>query len=320
MKIYMAPIEGIGGHIYRSALEEFFPGADGYFAPFIGSGNLNNKEIEDLKPENNRLRLTPQVMSNNADQFMEAVSRLMDFGCDHVNLNLGCPSGTVTSKRRGAGALENPDELDRLLCGIYEKCPIPVSIKTRIGMDTYENWEWIMQIINSYPVSELTVHPRTRKDFYKGPIHMEAFKYACEHTDIPLVYNGEIRSRADYDYVCEMFPNISGVMIGREELRRPWFIASLKTGQEPDRTRLRAFHDALLDRYGSELSGESHLLFKMKDLWAHLGEAFAGVDKPLKKLKKSTRLSDYRAAVLEIFENGELVCGDLSLRDYIANP
>ena len=119
MKFYVAPLEGITGYIYRNALEKYFPGADRYFTPFIVPDQkhpLRKKELRDILPENNHVKnLVPQILTNDADRFHEAVQELQAYGYREVNLNLGCPYCDSAEKRRriscisgGAGPMFRP--------------------------------------------------------------------------------------------------------------------------------------------------------------------------------------------------------------------
>lgn len=106
MKIYLAPLEGITGWIFRSAVHECFGGFDKYFVPFIRPnqmGHFSAREKKDILPEHNKgMRTVPQILTNRADDFLRTVEKLKDFGYEEVNLNLGCPSKTVVTKGRGA--------------------------------------------------------------------------------------------------------------------------------------------------------------------------------------------------------------------------
>lgn len=105
MKFYFAPMEGITGYIFRNAHHACFPSVDRYYTPFISPNQnrpMSPKEKRDVLPENNRnIPLIPQILTNNATQFLQAAKVLADMGYEEVNLNLGCPSATVVNKREG---------------------------------------------------------------------------------------------------------------------------------------------------------------------------------------------------------------------------
>lgn len=307
MQVYLAPLEGITTYVYRKAYNRYFGGVDRYFTPFIVNKKLAKKEIEGILPENNPdMVLVPQIMSNRAEDFIEVARVIATYGYDTVNLNLGCPSGTVVSKKRGAGFLACPDELDVFLSEVYEKCPMKISIKTRIGLEAEKEWGKILSIYEKYPMEELIIHPRLRSDFYKGPIRMEAFGEAIERINVPICYNGELNSVADAEQIKDTFPQIDRVMIGRGVLRRPDLILQIrgeKVSEEDMIKRLSSFHDEIFEGYRNIMSGDRNTLFKMKELWSYMGESFEGADTYLKQIKKANRLIEYENAVNAIFRD-----------------
>ena len=106
MNIYFAPLEGITGFVLRNAYESCFPGTiDRYFAPFIAAScrkKLAARDLRDVLPENNKeLPIVPQILTNRAGDFLLASKKLAELGYGEINLNLGCPSGTVTAKKKG---------------------------------------------------------------------------------------------------------------------------------------------------------------------------------------------------------------------------
>lgn len=173
MNYDLAPMEGITTYIYRSTFAKYYGGISRYYTPFLSSMHLNNREKNDVLPEHNAgITLIPQILSNHADEFLEIARALHAYGYDTVNLNLGCPSGTVVSKHRGSGFLAVPDELDRFLAEIFDKCPIKISIKTRIGISDESEWEPILKIYEKYPPAKLSfgyLRPLSHGNVRRGP-------------------------------------------------------------------------------------------------------------------------------------------------------
>ena len=159
MKYYLAPMEGITGYIYRNAYEKFFHNIDKYFTPFIvanKSRSLKTKELRDVLPENNKnINIVPQILTNDSEAFIITSKRLQQLGYTEVNLNLGCPSGTVVSKNRGSGFLALREELDRFLEEIFKIGDMKISIKTRIGKDRPEEFYELIKIYNKYLVIKI---------------------------------------------------------------------------------------------------------------------------------------------------------------------
>ena len=240
--------------------------------------------------------MVPQILTARADHFIWAAQSLRDIGYGEVNFNLGCPSGTVCAKHKGAGLLSWPDELDACLEGIFTALPeLKISVKTRIGRHEDAEWPALLAIFNRYPIHELIVHPRVQKDFYSGIARREVFTWTESHTSLPLVYNGDITTPADaagWDVP---------VMAGRGLMADPALLRRAKGGPPASRAELIRYHDALLDGYAAAL-GDEPALHRLWELWAYLITVFEGGAPYLKRMRKCRRLADYRpvaAAVLE---------------------
>ena len=240
MKIYFAPLEGVTGHIYRNAYEEFYGKGriDKYFVPFISPNQTNGftaREQRDMNPDNNvNMPLAVQIMTNRADLFINAARLLYEKGYTELNLNLGCPSGTVVAKKRGAGFLSVPDELDEFFAQIYENelladKKVKLSVKTRLGMEEPEEFDQLLDIYNRYPFEELILHPRVQKDYYKNKPRLEYFEKALEKSTNPVCYNGDLFTIADYRRFKERFPSADRVMIGRGFIGNPALIEQIAT-------------------------------------------------------------------------------------------
>ncbi len=301
MKYYLAPLEGITTYTFRRCYQEIYGGVDRYFTPFLASKKLSSKEKNEILPEHNEhVTLIPQILSNVPETFLAIARQLEDYGYDTVNLNLGCPSPTVVSRHRGSGLLTDLDELEAFLDVIFEKCPLKISIKTRIGIADASEWEEILNIYQKYPLEELIVHPRLTRQQYGGKPDWEAYHLATERASAPLCYNGDIFTASDKNALLAEFPQTERIMLGRGVLRTPGLIPELQ-GQELSSSekaaKLRAFHDALVEGYRQIMPGETEVLFKMKDIWAFLGMSFEGHDRELKEIRKATSIATYRNAV-----------------------
>lgn len=328
MKLYFAPLEGITGHLYRNAHHDFYTGIDKYYTPFLSPGpttGLGEKMLRDILPENNPgISLVPQLLTNRAEDFIKSAEIIREYGYREVNLNLGCPSGTVVAKKKGSGFLYYPEELEQFLDEIFESevvtsGEVEISIKTRIGKNSPEEWPKLMEIYNRYPVKELIIHPRIQKDFYRNDTKPEAFEYALAKSRNPVVYNGDLFALEDVAEFTKKFPTVDTVMIGRGLITDPGLAAKIRA--ELSRTedpsgeyreenliefseeliRLRDFLARVEADYTKAFSGDRNVLFKMKELWCYMIVRFPGFGKYEKKIKKAQTLSEYRAAASELF-------------------
>ncbi|AEY67268.1 tRNA-dihydrouridine synthase family protein [Clostridium sp. BNL1100] len=311
MKFYFAPMEGLTGYIYRNAHKAFFNSIDKYFSPFIIANQIDGfktRDLKDILPENNQgLVLIPQVLTNNAKDFIYTSKKIKSMGYTEINLNLGCPSGTVVSKNRGSGFLAKKEDLDAFLEEIFSQAITKISIKTRIGKDQPEEFYDLINIFNKYPIEELIIHPRIQKDFYKNKPNMQIFRDALALSKNPVCYNGDIFTVKDYTEFCVNFPGVATVMLGRGLVMNPALVDSVENSTKLEKNILKEFHDKVYNDYKDILSGERNVLFKMKELWFYMINVFTDNEKYSKKIKKSQRLSDYDEAVSRLFEEQDII-------------
>ena len=300
-----APLEGVTGFVFRQLHHRMFPGVERYYAPFLSPRSrkaLTSRERNDVHPDHNRgLALIPQVLTDDPALFLTAAEAMAELGYEEVNLNLGCPSGTVVAKGRGSGFLARQPELERFLETVCARSPLPVSVKTRVGLDYEEEWEELLPLFNRFPLRALIVHPRLRRDYYKGPVRLHLFRQAVEESRNPLIYNGDLFTVEDIHAFLAAFPGQNQLMLGRGLVTNPALVRQLNGGAPLQKEELRAFHDALLEDYARHLSGQKPLLFKMKEMWGYWLPLFQEAGKSAKLLRKCQTLSDYRAAVAGIF-------------------
>lgn len=313
MKYYFAPMEGITGHIYRNAYEKFFHNIDKYFTPFIipnESRRLNTKELIDVLPENNKgMNIVPQILTNDSEGFINTSIKLQELGYDEINLNLGCPSKAVVGKGRGSGFLAKREELDRFLYDIFNKNNIKISIKTRLGKESHEEFYDLIKIYNKYPLEELIIHPRTRNDFYGNKPNLEVFKYALSSSNSSVCYNGDIFTSNNYKELINEFPDLKSVMIGRGILANPGLMKEIKGDTVIDKETFKSFHDEVLNAYLDLYPEDKGALFKMKELWSYMIYVFSNNKEYIKNIRKSNTLSEYKEAVYSLFSEQEIIEG-----------
>ena len=312
MKYYLAPMEGITGFVYRNVYKKFFNNIDKYFTPFIvpnNSKSLKTKELRDLLPENNKeINVIPQILTNDAEGFIFTARKLKELGYNEINLNLGCPSGTVVSKNRGSGFLAKREELDIFLNEIFKIDDMKISVKTRIGKDSPEEFYELIKIYNKYPIYELIVHPRTRQDFYGNKPNLKVFEDALCLSNTSVCYNGDIFTRKDFNNIVKAFPKLDKVMLGRGIIANPGLAASIKGNASLDKKKLKDFHDEILNEYIAVYK-EKNAILKMKELWGYMICMFSDNKKYAKKIKKAESLGDYKFAVFTLFNEQDIVEG-----------
>lgn len=313
MKFYLAPMEGITGHIYRNSYEKYFHNIDKYFTPFIvpnQSVSLKTKELKDLLPQNNKgLNIVPQILTNDAEGFILTANKLKQLGYEEINLNLGCPAGTVVSKKRGSGFLAYPEELDKFLDEIYKIDNMKISIKTRLGKERADEFYKLIEIYNKYPLEELIIHPRTREDFYGNTPNLEVFKDALKLSKHSICYNGDIFTLNSYNKIINEFPEVNKVMLGRGILANPGLIGEIKNNEFTNKEIIKMFHDEIFENYTILLNEDKNAMYRMKELWGYMSHIFTNNKKYYKKIKKAQKAIDYKNAVNSLFIEQDIIKG-----------
>lgn len=302
MRYYFAPMEGLTDSIYRRIHHKYYKGIDRYYMPFLSPTvhrALTPRESREMPPADSEgFIAVPQLLTKVPEDFLWMAQQCKELGYDEVNLNLGCPSGTVTAKGKGSGMLRDLAVLDCFLDSIYQKAPLPISIKTRIGFSSNDDVPALVDIFNKYPIKELTVHPRIRDAFYKGAVDMESFRYFKTHCIIPLCYNGDI---CDLDQAkkIEVDYQVDSVMIGRGLIAHPGMLDP----NGSDKHTLLAFCDELMEQYSVVFGSTRNAMFRMKENWGMIAGRFEGSEKLVKRLRKTTDPAEFRSVTHELVLN-----------------
>lgn len=311
MNYYMAPLEGITGYLFRNAYEKCFGEIDKYFTPFISPNQkriCRTRERNDVLPEHNQgMKVVPQILTNQSERFIKTAEYLEDLGYDEVNLNLGCPVGTVVSKKKGSGFLSEKENLRVFLDEIYDSCNGKISIKTRIGLETADEFDELLDIFNEFPVYELIIHPRTREDYYKNMPDLAAFEKGYNRSRTEVCYNGDIFTKEDYNSLISRFPKLNFMMFGRGILRYPGLICLIKDGTVMKKEKLLEFHNMIYESYRLNLYGDKTVLFKMKELWSYMIHSFQYDNRIEKRIKKAQKLLEYDNIIQELFSGYGLI-------------
>ena len=311
MEYYFAPMEGITGPDFRRVHRRFFPGADRYYAPFLAPNQnhvFSRRELRQVDPAlNEGIPLVPQLLTRSSADFLWAAGELAAMGYREVDLNLGCPSGTVTAKGKGAGFLTDPEGLDRFLDQVFQRTPVAVSVKTRLGFSSPEEFPRLLEIFARYPLALLTIHPRVREDHYRGPLRTEAFAAAQARYSGPLCFNGGLTTAAACAAVQERYPGLRGLMLGRGLLGDPALLRRLRGGPPARREELRQFHDALYEGYCAAFQSRRNAVYHMKEFWRYLACLFGSRERFLKRLRKAADGAAYESLVAELFASAPLL-------------
>lgn len=300
MKLYFAPMQGMTTANYRNHHQRIFGGFDAYCAPFIATSDVRKVGkplFKDIVPENNlNINILPQLISNNAQDFNYYAKLLVEMGYDEINLNMGCPYATVTKKKKGSGIMQHPRLVRKILEEACKEDSYDMTVKIRLGMEDLDEGFEIMDVLNDYPLKNVTIHGRTGLQKYEGTVDLDAFEALYKYCQHDVIYNGDIFTVEDYQRIQKRFPDIDKFMLGRGALQDPFLGAAIKGvfySQDEKMAMIKELHDSIYNHYAKVLYGDKHLCDKMKEFWMHTSLHLDPSGKLLKKIRKARTSAEY---------------------------
>ncbi len=306
-----SPLQGFTDFRFRNAFHHYFGGIDTFYSPYIrldGKMVVKGSYERDILPENNStLQVIPQVITNDADEFIFVAKYVQQFGYKELNWNLGCPYPMVTKRGMGSGLICNPSKIEHILERAHSETDILVSMKMRMGYETSDEILDAFPILDKYPLKNIAIHARIGKQLYNGGVDLDAFQRCIENTTHKLYYNGDITSVEGFNKLQQRFPSIDHWMIGRGLIADPFLPGKLKNNSEAypeNRWQIfKEFHDTIYEQYDAALSGPTPIKMKMQGFWGYFATSFSNPQKTFKKIKKATNPAAYKQAVQEILNN-----------------
>lgn len=303
--IYLAPLQGFTDYSFRQAFCTLFEAPDLAFSPFIETHKPDHRAYRDVLPDRNKgIRLVPQVLGNNADEMKQVIVHLNELGYSEINWNLGCPYPMVTKKQMGAGLLPYPQQINAVLSELYKDTSLKLSVKMRLGLNNPDDWKALVPVFNRYPLTEVIIHPRTASQMYFGEVNETAFLNMISQLVHPVCYNGNLNSLDDFQSLSQRMPSVTRWMAGRGLIANPLLINEIKTNNKATqldiKTAITRLHDQLLYQNSIRLSGESHLMHKLKPYWEYFAKSLPYDKKGLKKIKKASTFNTYINACKEV--------------------
>ena len=307
-----SPLQGFTDFRFRNAFHKHFGGIDTFYSPYI---KLNGKLVvkgsyeRDILPENNStLVVIPQIITNDAEEFLFVAKYVQQFGYKELNWNLGCPYPMVAKCGMGSGLIKNTDQIEHILKRVHNETNIIVSMKMRMGYENPTEILDVFPILEQYPIKNIAIHARIGKQLYKGGVDLDSFQKCLDTSKQKIYYNGDITSVTKFKELQERFPSIDHWMIGRGLIADPFLPSMIKNNTtEYPKNRFEifeAFHDEIYREYDAYLQGPTPIRMKMLGFWEYFSESFSNPQITFKKIKKAGNSKNYEAAVKEIFKNG----------------
>jgi len=305
-----SPLQGFTDFRFRNAFNEYFGGIDTFYAPYIrlnGKMKIKGSYERDLLIENNTVpEVIPQIMTNDADDFLFVTKYVQELGYTELNWNLGCPYPMVTKRGMGSGLICDPGKIDQILDRVHSETNITVSMKMRMGYENPEEILDVFPILEKYPIKNIAIHARIGKQLYKGGVDLDSFQRCLDTSKQKLYYNGDITSVTKFKELQERFPAVDHWMIGRGLIADPFLPSMIKNNtMEHPKNRWNIFsdfHDHIYQEYDAALSGPTPIKMKMLGFWEFFSQQFSNPQKTYKKIKKAGNPRAYQSAVSEILK------------------
>jgi tRNA-dihydrouridine synthase B len=311
LTLLSSPLQGFTDFRFRNAFQQHFGGIDTFYSPYI---KLNGKLVikgsyeRDILPENNTtLEVIPQIITNDAEEFLFVANYVQKLGYKELNWNLGCPYPMVAKCGMGSGLIRNTTQIEHILKRVHNETDIIVSMKMRMGYENASEILDVFPILEQYPIKNIAIHARIGKQLYKGGVDLNSFQKCLDHTKLKIYYNGDITSVTKFKEMQDRFPTIDHWMIGRGLIADPFLPSMIKnntTEYHKNRWEIfEAFHETIYRDYDAYLSGPTPIRMKMLGFWEYFSMSFSNPQKTFKKIKKAGNSKNYEAAVKEIFKN-----------------
>lgn len=305
MEIHFAPLQGYTDSIFRKLHTEIFGGVDKYYTPFIRveRGDFRKKDIREL-PDETELCTIPQIIASTKPEDIEKmVAMLEEKGYKEVNINMGCPFPMIAKHGMGSGLLADKEAVKAMIKVLEAHPSMQFSLKTRLGYDDENQIFEMTDIINNFPFTEVTIHPRIAKDQYSGDINhpkFAEFAKVCKH---PLIYNGDVTTLDDINKISTVYPTLKGIMIGRGLLMNPALASEYKNGvimsDKEKKDKSKQLIKKLFTQCEELMNGEEQSVAHVKAYFEYL---LPDIEKRnRKKVLKANKAEKLRGAIAEFF-------------------
>lgn len=279
--IILAPMAGVTDKAFRLITKPFGP-ALMYTEMVSGKGLLyKNKRTEVLLEVLNFEKPTAaQIFGHEPEVMSEIAERSLEFGADMIDINMGCPAPKIVNNGDGSALMKNPELAGKIISAVRKSVNCPISVKFRMGWDDDSiNAVEFAKTAENNGADAITIHGRTRAQFYSGKANLEIIKKVKEAVKIPVIGNGDVHDGKSAKYMLD-YTGCDGIMIGRAAQGNPWLFSSvlhyLKTGDElapptlEERSDIAEKHLRLLVKFKGEyrgvLEGRKHMAWYFKGL------------------------------------------------------
>lgn len=286
--ILLAPMAGITDKAFRiMCRKKSNPGL--VFTEMVSSKAIyyndeKTKKLVDLRNEKSPIAIQifgsePEIMANSASKLQQKA--------DIIDINMGCPAPKVVKNGDGSKLLLNLELASKIVEQVVKAVDVPVTVKLRKGWNN-DNIVAVeaAKIIEKAGASAITIHGRTREEYYSGKVDLDIIKKVKQEVKIPVIGNGDIKSIKDALKMFE-YTNVDGIMIGRATLGNPWIINQIRSGLSGDEEYIPSINEKL-----ETIKEHIDLELKGKGEYIGIREMRKHISWYIKSLKDSSKIRE----------------------------
>jgi tRNA-dihydrouridine synthase len=296
--LMLAPMQGLTNRALRALfIQRVRP--DTVFTEFVrvnpvaGRRHIAAADLKEMAAAEDGVPLVVQLIGHGPETLAAAAEAAQAAGAVHLNLNLGCPYGRMTTGLTGGGMLQRPECVREIVPALRKAVTGTFSVKLRAGYDDPAQVYSLLPLFEDAGVDFLVLHPRTVVQEYKGAADHTVTTEVVRRTRLPVIANGDIRSAADGQRLLRE-TGAAGLMLGRGAIADPLLFlrlrgeAAAEPGPAQRAAELQAYLRDLLERYRQIFCGDTQVLNKIKGVFATMDDP--ALEKPLRKLKRATTI------------------------------
>jgi tRNA-dihydrouridine synthase B len=268
--------------------------------PVAAVKRLSATDLKEIAAAEEGAPLVVQLVGHGRDALVTAAMAAQEAGAVHLNLNMGCPYGRMTTGLTGGGMLSRPADLIEIIPALREAIKGSFSVKIRAGYEDPEQIFSLLPLFESAGIDFLVLHPRTVVQEYGGAADHDVTARVVKATRLPIIANGDIRSVGDGRRVLEE-TGAAGLMLGRGAIADPLLFQRLRGRANPEpvtderRRELCRYMREMLARYRELFCGDTQVLGKLKAIIFHIDDP--GLAKNIKDLRRAKTLRAFESVL-----------------------